>query len=142
MTLDRNRFLFLAAAIGASSCVTSQNATQDGGPPVTPDGSAPDTSTPSADAGTRDTSTGVDATLEASTDASTEAGACDDDTGDSGKTKYCPISETGAGCLDTTDCTTTRLKVGSELRYFDCLAATDIATCFSEGTPDPRVTWA
>jgi hypothetical protein len=57
--------------------------------------------------------------------------ACDDDTGRTGRAKYCPIAENGHhGCLTRRSCTGGPiLKAASELRLYDCLAnATDCSS--------------
>lgn len=59
---------------------------------------------------------------------------CDGDTGQTGWSKYCPMSEGHRkGCLESGMCIDLGLKAGSELRYFDCLANAPTSACASEG---------
>jgi hypothetical protein len=61
-------------------------------------------------------------------------GACDGDTGQTGRAKYCPIAEgRRKGCLDWVFCDDSQLKAASELRLFDCLAAKPTNACSVEG---------
>jgi len=68
-----------------------------------------------------------------------QAGACDGDTGQTGRAKYCPMAEgRRKGCLDSSSCYDMGLKAASELRLFDCLAAAPTNACFVEGAPPAR----
>ncbi len=65
--------------------------------------------------------------------------ACDGDTGQTGRAKYCPIAEgRRKGCIDSSMCSDMGLKAASELRLFDCLAASPTNACFVEGAPSAR----
>jgi hypothetical protein len=67
-------------------------------------------------------------------------GACDGDTGQTGRAKYCPIAEgRRKGCLDWSFCDDVSLKAASELRYFDCLASSPVNSCVAEGTATPYI---
>jgi hypothetical protein len=67
-----------------------------------------------------------------------QAAACDGDTGQTGRAKYCPMSEgQRKGCLDWMFCDDSTLKAASELRLFDCLAHVPTRACVSEGATSP-----
>jgi hypothetical protein len=69
-----------------------------------------------------------------------QASACDGDTGQTGRAKYCPIAEgRRKGCLDWTMCDDPGLKAASELRLFDCLAGTPTNACVAESAASPYV---
>src|SRR5450755_1609439 len=64
-----------------------------------------------------------------------QTGACDSDTGQTGRAKYCPIAEgRRKGCLDWSMCGDVGLKAASELRLFDCLASSPVNACTVEGS--------
>jgi hypothetical protein len=68
-----------------------------------------------------------------------QVGACDGPTGQTGHAKYCPIAEgRRKGCLDWSSCSDSGLKAASELRYYDCLAASPPNACFVEGAISAR----
>jgi hypothetical protein len=111
---DRNQFLLLATAIGAATAATGAK-------------TFPETVT--SEAATRDDE-----------EQDQTAGACDGDTGQTGRAKYCPMAEgRRKGCLDWTFCDDTGLKAASELRLFDCLATSPVNSCSVEGATTPFV---
>ena len=103
---DRNQFLLLATAIGAATATLAAKPHEVVASTPTPDDDVePD-----------------------------EVSSCDGDTGQTGRAKYCPIAEgRRKGCLDWSMCTDLHLKAASELRLFDCLAASPTNACSSEG---------
>ena len=69
-----------------------------------------------------------------------QTATCDDNTGQSGWSKYCPIAEGHSkGCLDSNACVDLGLKAGSERRYFDCLASAPTSACATEGAGNPHL---
>jgi len=110
---DRNQFLLLATAIGAATAATGAKTYPEQ---------------------TEEQSLRTD-----DEEQDQAAGACDGDTGQSGRAKYCPIAEgRRKGCLDWTFCDQSMgLKAASELRLFDCLAQAPVNSCSVEGTTTP-----